>query len=247
MRRPLKLVLLGLGVVVLALVGSFAFLALRNSDAPPEVALSDAPATTVAPDIPAEGAGEPDEGSPATADGRWVVRAGDGTEAGTVVGYRVTEEFASIPNPVEAVGRTPAVTGDLTVSGAVVDAVTITADLTQLSSDETRRDNYIRGRGLEIDAFPEATFTLTEPIDLGEAPEDGEDVDATAIGDFTLHGVTQPVAIPLEARWTGDTLEVIGSLDVVFADFEIETPSIGGFVSVEDEGTMELRLLLDRS
>ncbi len=65
---------------------------------------------------------------------------------------------------------------------------------------------------------------------------------ATASGDLTLHGVTRPVDVPVEARWSGTTIEVVGTIPVNFADYDIEAPSVGGFVSVEDEGEIELQL-----
>src|SRR6478736_5463144 len=57
----------------------------------------------------------------------------DGT--GTFVGYRVKEELATV-GAQEAVGRTAAVTGSMTIDGTTITAVDITADLTQLQSDE---------------------------------------------------------------------------------------------------------------
>ena len=37
-------------------------------------------------------------------------------------------------------------------------------------------------------------------------------------------------------------LNVVGTIPVNFADYDIEAPSVGGFVSVEDEGEIELQL-----
>ena len=54
--------------------------------------------------------------------------------------------------------------------------------------------------------FPTATFVLTEPIELGAVPADGEEVTATATGDLTLHGVTREVTIDLVARLDGSHL-----------------------------------------
>ena len=97
------------------------------------------------------------------------------------------------------------------------------------------------------DRFPEATFVLAEPIDLGGPPQVGEEVEATATGDLTLHGVTRSVEVPLEARWSGDTIDVIGTLPIVFADYDIDPPNIANFVTVEDEGEMELQLTFARA
>jgi polyisoprenoid-binding protein YceI len=214
-------------VILGAAYGIFALVA--GGDAPPPVALSSpTPATGGAPTGP---------GSASDPDGTWTLDPG-----ASFVGYRVREQLASLPAPSDAVGRTDAVTGSLTIDGLAITAVEVTADLTQLSSDESRRDDRIRASGLETDAFPEATFTLTEPIAFETEPADGETVEATATGDLTLHGVTRSVEIPIQARRTGDAIEVVGSLEIAFADYDIAAPSFGGFVTVEDHGTIELQL-----
>jgi polyisoprenoid-binding protein YceI len=168
-----------------------------------------------------------------------VVRTGDDT----FVGYRVRETFAGVSVAQDAVGRTNDVQGELTVEGeSTVTAATVTAGLQALESDEDRRDNAIRSRGIETDRFPESTFALRGPLELPSPPSPGSEVSATASGDLTLHGVTRPVDVPVEARWSGTTIEVVGTIPVNFADYDIEAPSVGGFVSVEDEGEIELQL-----
>jgi polyisoprenoid-binding protein YceI len=125
--------------------------------------------------------------------------------------------------------------------------VTITANLQALVSDESRRDNRLRTSGLETDTFPTAEFVLDEPIDLGAVPAAGETVEVTAMGSLTLHGVTRAVEVPLEARWDGSRVQVVGRLPIVFSDYDIEAPSIAGFVSVDDRGEMELQLFFEPS
>src|SRR5690606_34349853 len=108
------------------------------------------------------------------------------------------------------------------------------------------RVEQMRGDGLETDQFPTAAFELAEPIDLGGVPAEGEVVTAQATGDLTLHGVTQPITVPIEARWSGELVDVTGSLEVVLADFGIRPPE-RPFVSVADRGTMEFQLSLERT
>jgi polyisoprenoid-binding protein YceI len=227
-RRPLRtLLVLAALAVVLVVAGVAFYLVVLRDDPPDRVALT------------------PNEGEPAevpegeTPEGQWVVRTGDDT----FVGYRVRETFAGLSVAQDAVGRTNDVQGDLTVEGeSTVTAATVTAGLQALASDEDRRDDAIRGRGLETDTFPESTFVLRGPLELPSPPSAGSDVSVTASGDLTLHGVTRPVDVPLEARWSGTTIEVVGTIAVAFADYDIEPPSVGGFVSVEDEGEIELQL-----
>jgi polyisoprenoid-binding protein YceI len=157
------------------------------------------------------------------------------------VGYRVREKLASLPAPNDAVGRTSDVTGSLTVMSLETNPVEVTADLTTLTSDEEFRDERIRTIGLESDTFPEATFTLSSPISFAEQPAEGDEVATDAAGTLTLHGVTQDVTVPVTARWTSGGIEVAGSVDIVFADYQIEPPRFGP-VNVGDDGTIEFGL-----
>ena len=143
-------------------------------------------------------------------------------------------------------GRTTAVDGELDIKGLKITKVDVTADLTQLTSDRSMRDERIHTIGLETDAFPEATFTLTDPITFEAQPKDGETITAGATGELTLHGVTNTLCVPVQATVTGDTIEVVGSVDVVFADYGMQAPNFG-FVTTEDHGTIELQLDFARS
>lgn len=177
-------------------------------------------------------------------DGTYTVTPGP-AESPTFVGYRVTEQLAGAVVEQETTGRTPDVTGSLTISGNTVSEVSVTANLLNLQSDNDRRDNAIRTRGLESEQFPEATFALAEPIELPAEPELGETVDSVAVGDFTLHGVTQRVEIPVQGRWDGETIQVIGNLHIVFADYDMEAPTATAVVSVDDEAEMEFQIFFE--
>ncbi len=165
--------------------------------------------------------------------------------SGSFVGYRVQETLASI-GATEAVGRTPDVTGSVTVDGTVVSAAEFTADLTGLVSDETRRDGQLSRQALQTSQFPTATFTLTTPIDLEPAPADGAVIDITAAGDLTLHGVTNAVEIPLQARLGSGVVTITGSLEIAFADYGITKPQAMAVLSVQDRGILEVQLQLTK-
>ena len=175
---------------------------------------------------------------------RFAAAGGDWTmdPSGTIAGYRIQEELAGIGGAT-AVGRTSDVVGSLHLTGATIDRVGITVSMTSLRSDEPRRDNALRSRGLETDDFPEAMFELTAPIDLGALPEVGEIVTATAIGNLTLHGVTREVSVLLEAQFTDrDTIVVVGGLEIALVDYDIEAPVGFSVLSIADVGIFEFQL-----
>lgn len=226
-RRRWPLLLLGLAVLLVA-AGVAGWFALLRNDSPERLALSDEPA-----------------GTPATTATAWALSGTWRVAPGSVSGYRIRETFAGTPSPSEAVGRTEGIVGQAVLEEAG-DQVTVLeasfeADLLGLKSDKDRRDNAIKTRGIETSKFPKATFVLAQPA---TAPRRGGTVQA--VGDLTLHGQTKRVTIPLAARLAGPQVELVGNFTFAFADFAMEPPSIGGFVSVEDRATLEVKLLLAR-
>jgi polyisoprenoid-binding protein YceI len=211
---------------------------------PPPVSLASLPPASSA--VPASPAGSGSGGGIA---GTWQVDPTVGSFSdfsGSFAGYRVREELARV-GATEAVGRTPEVMGTLTVEGTTVTTAEITVDLTTLRSDEANRDRQLSRQALETAQFPTATFTLGEPVDLGGVPAQGATLDLTLNGELTLHGVTNRVAIPVQARLDGDVVTVAGSLEIVFADYGIERPQAVIVLSVEDRGVMEFQLHFRRS
>lgn len=177
-------------------------------------------------------------------DGTWTIDPSIGSFgdfSSSFVGYRVEETLANV-GANTAVGRTPQVSGSLVLVGSTITSVDVTADLTGLKSDDDRRDGQLARQAIQTSQFPQATFRLTSPIELGSAPPDGQTVNATATGELTLHGLTRTVEVPLQARLSGDVVTVAGLIDLLFADYGIERPTSFVVLSIEDHGTMELQL-----
>jgi polyisoprenoid-binding protein YceI len=223
-------------VVVLVVGGTWVYINVIREDAPPPLALTDSDATTTTASDDT-GATSPDED--ASVDGAWV------TTAESVAGYRVDEILFG--QSVEAVGRTNSVDGELVIGGTTVSEASFEIDMTTVESDESRRDGQFSGPIMDVATFPTATFVLTEPIELPVDPiVDGTVVEVEATGDLTLRGTTQSVTIPLEGRLAGDRIEVVGSLQIVFAEWSIPNPSRPG-IDTEDQGLLELLLVFERA
>ena len=266
-------ILMVIGIVVLAVAGAGlwylfcrpagpAAVSLGGTPTPSAAAAIDPTATTAPTSAPSTGAAA---SAPATSSagtgtatgsgsgdgiaGTWNVDPSVGSFSdfsGSFVGYRVKEQLASI-GAQTAVGRTPNVTGWVTIDGTSVTAAEFRADLSTLQSDDPHRDGQLHRQALETDQFPAATFRLTQTMDLGTLPADGETVSATATGDLTLHGVTMSVQIPLRARLTSGVVTIVGSLPITFSDYSITPPQSMMVLSVEDHGVMELQLQLTRA
>lgn len=243
MQKSAKVALIACVVVVVGGALGFWWFVLRDT-APERASLSaigGPSATTIAGGSAAPGG----TGNPlgaASPDGTWSVAPSSDVFAG----YRIQEIFAGETVKKEAAGRTPAVSGTLTVQGSTIPSARITADLSQLKSDRAQRDNMIKTRGLETERFPSATFELTEPITLPGSPQVGQSVAVKAKGNLTLHGVTKPAEMALQAEWKGDTIAVAGGTTVVLADFGMD-PVTTPMVSVDDQGELEVQLVFARS
>jgi polyisoprenoid-binding protein YceI len=220
---------LGIGIAAAALfmVGApYAYIHFIQGKAPAPLSLSSPSVTPVA---SASSSAQPS----GSTDGTWKV-AGD-----SIVGYRIKEVLFGQSNV--AVGRTSDITGSLTVEGTTISSGTFTVDMTTVASDESRRDGQFNGRIMETGSFPTATFTLTDPIDLGSIPDQGVEKTFQAKGNLTLHGVTRSVTFTVKGRYDSSSFQVVGSIPVTFADYNISNPSFGA-VTTEDHGLLEFSL-----
>jgi polyisoprenoid-binding protein YceI len=247
------------GALVLAAIAAGGAIYLFGRSTPAAVSLGDptpspgASATMPASDPPTGGPTTTASSTPGAVtgealDGTWVVDTSLGSFddfSGSFVGYRVQEELANV-GAATAVGRTPDVGGSLVLEGSTLTSVEIEADLTGLQSDSSQRDGQLDQQGIETARFPTASFQLAEPLELGAAPADGQTLSVVATGEFTLHGVTRTVEIPLQARIDGDVVTVVGSLEIVFADYDIAKPQSFRVLSIADVGVMEFQLLFLR-
>ncbi len=167
------------------------------------------------------------------ADGTWTV--GDGSFAG----YRVEEVLRG--EDVTVTGRTEQVTGTVTVQDGTLTAAEVEVDMASIATDEAPRDAYFRDQAVQTGTYPTATFTLTEPVELGTGA-----TSATLVGDLTIRDVTQQVTVDAQVAASGGTVQVVGSVPITFADYGVEAPNLG-FVSVEDAGAVEFDLRLTSS
>lgn len=249
--RRRKWLLVGIVVVVLLVAGvAGAVYWYVDRDNPEAVSLEEAVESAEDSEEPADTAPDTDAPVESELDGTWVVdtSVGEfsfGESTASFLGFRVGEELTLI-GPNEAVGRTPVVSGSMELTGTEVTSANIEGDLTAIVSDESLRERRIQD-SLETGTYPTAAFVLSEPIELGSIPAEGESLSVTAVGELTIHGVTQSVEVPLQGQRTGDLLAVVGSLEVTFADFGVETPTAPVVVSVDDHGIVEFQLFFTKA
>jgi polyisoprenoid-binding protein YceI len=148
------------------------------------------------------------------------VRSGD---AGNLVVFRSAATLESFEGKTRAIsGRFDA---DLESLGDSIRAL-LEVDLATLDTGIDLRNRHMRENHLHTDKFPKAIFRagkIVGPIEGSLAP--GGQARFSLAGDFTLHGVTRPLVVPITVSRAGaDSLIVESSFEVRLPDFEIPRP-----------------------
>jgi polyisoprenoid-binding protein YceI len=169
----------------------------------------------------------------AATDGTWTVAAGSSA------GYRVDEVLNGAD--VTVAGTTDRVTGTVVVEDGDLTRAEVAVDVASIGTDSDRRDAYFRDSVMDVGQHPTATFTVTGPVDLPELS--GTPVTVPVTGELTVAGAAQSVRFELSVVRTQAGVDASGSIPLTFADFGLEAPDLG-FVSVEDQGSVEFLLHL---
>jgi len=164
--------------------------------------------------------------------------------------YRAREQLAGRSIFSDAVGVTKTITGTivLTAEGQVVrEQSKISVDLRTLTSDESRRDNFIKNNTLETSRFPMAEFVPTEikglPFPL---PTSGQAA-FQIVGDMTVHGVTKSITWDVTAEFTPEQVKGLAKTAVTFADFGMTKPRVAVVLSIEDNLRLEIEFTARRT
>jgi polyisoprenoid-binding protein YceI len=223
--------IVGIPAVAVVAAGLFIYFGILSNDSPEEFSLEGSTKNSAA----APPAGE--------LAGTWTISGGE-------AGYRVREKLANLPAQSDAVGRTSAITGQVTISEEAgsyrAKNANFNVDVSKLKSNEDKRDNRIRTTGLETDRYPQATFAVTKPIDIPGDAVDGKVVNVQADGDMTMHGVTRKVSIPLQVQRSGDQIRIVGNYDFTWDEFGMTAPSVQPFVSVTGNPKLEFDVMLSK-
>ncbi len=234
-RRRLVVAVVSVAVVVVlaAVLGPYVYIHFIEGPAPAKLELPKASATST---TSKGSATSSSSSSPSSLDGTWNV--GSGSQAG----YRVQEVL--VGQNATAVGRTSKVWGSMTISGSTVTKASFTVDMASVVSDQSQRNARFDGPIMDVSQFPTATLTLSTPIALGTIPADGAVEHYNAVADLDMHGVTKSVSFPVTAERVGSGIDVLADVPITFSEWNIANPSIGGFVTTANSGTLEVLLHL---
>ncbi len=165
----------------------------------------------------------------------------------SLASYTTREKFFDQPSPIFVTGTTSAISGDLhldrtTWQPAADPPSVITVDLRTLQTDSSRRDNAIRGRFLESNTYPMATFVLKRVAGVPQSYQEGTEVTVVLEGELTVREITKPVSWQGTAKLEGNTLTgKVGTSELKYADFGIPQITIR-ILAVEDWFKLDMEL-----
>jgi len=133
--------------------------------------------------------------------------------------------------PLETVtGTTDQVSGTIALDPADLGSgvsANIIVDAASIKTGNGIRDGHMRDNHLQTKEFPEIKFTLNNFALDGALPP-GVAKSYTIAGEFTLHGVTRTISVPVEVTYipseTGRKIRVVGHFRVSLAEYDIPRP-----------------------
>jgi polyisoprenoid-binding protein YceI len=223
-------------VVIAAIAAVGLFIADRTIFAPAQVSTAVPVAPTIAAPTraPAQATAQPTQAPAATDAAAPQATTAAAPAAGGAVVYRidasqsearyeVSETFFQGNRLNLAVGRTKGIAGEVLVdfaNPANSQIGTIVVDVSQLTSDEGRRDNYIRNNALQSAQYPEATFKPTKIEGLPASAKPGDQLTLRVTGDLTVKQTTRPVTFDVTLQANQDKLTGTASVEIVLSDFD---------------------------
>src|SRR5262249_13366629 len=117
-------------------------------------------------------------------------------------------------------------------------------DLRTLTSDEARRDSFIRQNTLLTDQYPFVEFKSTETAG-SVLFRPGEESTFHIPGLMTVKGQQRPVVWDARATLDGTTITGTATARIKLTDYGLEPPRLA-ILSVEDEMTWQIDLVAER-
>ncbi len=151
--------------------------------------------------------------------------------------YEVGETFFQDNRFALAVGTTQGIAGEMLIDLAQPSNTQIgdiVIDVSQFTSDESRRDNFIRNTGLESAAYPLATFSPQSIDGLPARVADGDSISFTMTGDLTVKETTRSMTWDVMLTLDGDQIVGAASTEILMSDFGVG-PIRLAFLATEDQ------------
>lgn len=160
--------------------------------------------------------------------------------------YFAGEKLARLSLPSTAQGSTKQVSGIFYLASSGLaggPTSTFTVDLRTLRSDEGMRDRRVQDT-LQTAQFPLATFVATKvegfPATLS-ATTDSAPFKMT--GALEVHGVKKEVTWEVKLKRDANVMTGLATVKIRYNDFGMSPPNIAGFVTVNDDLTLQMEIV----
>lgn len=185
-----------------------------------------------------------DGAAPAATDmnGTWSVVAGEMPNHSSA-GFT----FAEILPGEEKItsGSTSDLSGEILIEDNTLVSGLVTVDMSNITTDQAKRDVNVRMKLFHTDQFPEATFKVTGSVDLAGLPADGSVAEVVIPGELTIHGVTKEVEPTFEVLRTGEQVIVASDIRINRLDYRVETPEFVA-AKIDENGEINVRIALEK-
>lgn len=144
----------------------------------------------------------------------------------------------------DIVGSTTEIEGELLLDLAqtAIGPSEFRVNVASLTTDQDRRDNWIRENGPKLNDYPLAVFVATG---VENAPSDyveGEETTFQLLGDLTIREITQPVTFDVTATLADDTITGVAQTALKLTDFGIDPPNFANTLKVADDFMVQVEL-----
>lgn len=158
--------------------------------------------------------------------------------------YAVREQLARLNFPSDAIGKTNAITGSITLNsdGTIDSSSKFTVDVSTLKSDEAMRDGYVARGILQSNKYPLVTFVPTKVDGFPAVLPTSGNLAFTLTGNLTIRDVTRPVT--WQVNGTANNNEATGQAVTTFKfeDFNLPQPRVPVVLSVQDQITLTVSM-----
>ena len=156
-----------------------------------------------------------------------------------------------LPDALESIdGTTTDVAGSIVADpeNPAGSSVRVMVDLSTLDTGLALRNRHLRERYVETRKYPNATFMSVSIVSPSATIEPNQPVELSVIGDFTMHGTTHRMTLPVRvilipetgitrsSRGPGDWIHATSTFKLKLSEFGIDVPD--GFV----DDTLEAKL-----
>ena len=140
-------------------------------------------------------------------------------------------------------GRTTNVTGTVVADPQAPSqaSVEVSVDLPSLDTGNNLRNQHLREKYLQTDRFPKATFKSVSVV-APPSISPNQPADLTVTGDFSVHGITKRLTLPVKTTLLADgRIHILSNFQIRLPDFGISVPH-NLIVTVDDAISIRLDL-----